>query len=127
MDGVAQLIGRYFEIWNERGQACRRELIAETWDDEGTLVGPLFRADGADGIDGIAAGLQEHFTAHEFGLVGTPSAHNDAVRFSWEIAPLSGEPPVAAGVDFGTLAPDGRIKSIVTFVDLFPAGADAHG
>jgi hypothetical protein len=74
-----------------------------------------------------AAGLQEQFSAHEFRLVRAPSAHHGAVHFAWEIAPLSGEPPVAAEIDFGTLSPGVRIKSIVTFVDHFPPGVGAHG
>ena len=126
MHDISQVVERYFEIWNERDQERRCALLAQTWTDDGYLLGPLFRAEGIDEIDGVAAGLQEHFSAHVFRLVGEPSAHNDAVRFAWEIAPTNGESPVAAGVDFGRLTTDGRVRSIVTFIDLFPAGTLDH-
>jgi hypothetical protein len=127
MDNISQLLARYFAVWNERDQERRCALLAQTWAEDGYLLGPLFRADGIDEINGVAAGLQEHFSAHEFRMAGEPSAHNDAVRFAWEIAPVGGDSPVAAGVDFGRLTSDGRIRSIVSFVDLFPAGIEAHG
>ena len=127
MDNISQLLARYFEIWNERDQERRCALLAQTWAEDGYLMGPQFRADGIDEIDGVAAGVQEHFSEHEFRMAGEPSAHNDAVRFAWEIAPIGEESVVAAGVDFGRLTSDGRLQSIVSFVDLFPAGVEAHG
>ncbi len=127
MADIPNVIERYFEFWNERDQERRRLLIGQIWSDDASLIGPLFRADGADGIDGIAAGIQEHFSEHEFRMVGVPNAHNDAVRFGWELVPTTGESAVAAGVDFGRLTTDGRIRSIVSFVDLFPAGVGDHG
>ena len=46
-------------------------------------------------------------------------AHNGAVRFTWSLGPEAG-PSVVEGVDFGTLAPDGRLGSIAGFIDKMP-------
>ena len=46
-------------------------------------------------------------------------AHNGAVRFTWSLGPEAG-PSVVEGVDFGTLAPDGRLATIVGFIDKMP-------
>ena len=47
------------------------------------------------------------------------------VRFAWELA-ADGQPPLVAGVDFGVLAPDGRLRTITGFLDRVPTGAAGH-
>ena len=77
MVDIANVVERYLEIWNERDQDRRRALIGQIRNDDACLAGPLFRAVGANGLDGVASGFQEQFSAHEFRMVGTPNTHND--------------------------------------------------
>jgi hypothetical protein len=46
--------------------------------------------------------------------------HHDSVRFSWELAPVAGE-PVAKGTDFAALTEDGRMRSVTGFLDAVTA------
>jgi hypothetical protein len=126
MNAVEHVIEKYFAIWSEADAERRRALIAQTWTDESTLLGPMVRADGTEGIDGLAAGFLEHFPDHRFRKVGEINTHNDAVRFAWELAPVNDGPRIAAGVDFGRIAPDGRLVSVVTFIDQAPELAAGH-
>jgi hypothetical protein len=43
-------------------------------------------------------------------------ALKDWVRFAWSLGPADG-PAVVEGVDFCALAPDGRLASVVGFID----------
>ena len=44
-----------------------------------------------------------------------PDAHNDVVRFAWTLRGDAG--PVGAGVDFATVAPDGRLRNVTGFLE----------
>ena len=111
------VIDRYVAAWNETDPARRRELIARTWSEDGSYLDPLMAGDGHDGIDAMIAAVQERFPGHGFRLIGAVDHQHDRVRFAWELAPADGEPPLAAGTDFGVLAGDGRLRSVTGFLD----------
>ena len=71
--------------------------------------------DGHDGIDAMIAGAQQQFPGHRFELASGPDAHNDRVRFAWRLVGADG--PVGAGVDFATVAPDGRLRTVTGFLE----------
>lgn len=110
------LADRYIEMWNETDPARRRAIIARTWAEDGRYVDPLQSGDGPAGIDAMVQALQERFPGHRFRRTSDVDAHNGAVRFSWEMAPEDGE-ALAAGVDFGLLAEDGRLHTLTGFID----------
>ena len=125
MTDVDRVIDRYIAIWNETDPARRRDLIAQTWTEDASYLDPLLSGDGRDGIDAMVRGVQERFPGHRFRRTGAIDAHHDRVRFSWELAAAEGEPPLVAGVDFGVVATDGRLRSITGFLDqapVLPAG-----
>ena len=64
----------------------------------------------------MIAAAQEQFPGHRFELVDGPDAHHDRVRFTWQLVAEAGGAPVAVGLDFGTLAPDGRLHSVTGFL-----------
>jgi hypothetical protein len=51
--------------------------------------------------------------------VSRVDSHN-ALRFSWSRGPASG-PSVVEGIDLCALAPDGRLASVVGFIDKMPS------
>ena len=116
---VAQVIDRYIAIWNETDPAMRRDLIARTWTEDGSYVDPLMHGEGHDGIDAMTAGVQAQFPGLRFRRSGDVDAHNDRVRFAWELGPEGGQ-ALAGGVDFGLIA-DGRLHSMTGFLDFAPA------
>ena len=111
------LLHRYIDAWNETDADRRRDLVSGTWTDDGTYLDPLMSGTGHDGIDAMIAGAQQQFPAHRFELSFGPDAHNDRVRFAWRLFGPEGETPVAAGVDFATVADDGRLRAVTGFVE----------
>jgi hypothetical protein len=58
---------------------------------------------------------QSQFPGHRFELSVAPDAHNDVVRFSWDLRGADG--PVASGTDFATVADDGRLHTVTGFLE----------
>ena len=54
---------------------------------------------------------------YRFELAAGPDAHNDRVRFTWQLVHNGDGVPVATGYDFGTLAQDGRLQSVTGFLE----------
>ena len=48
-----------------------------------------------------------------------PDAHHDRVRFTWNLSHGAdpADAPVAVGIDFATLAEDGRLRSVTGFLE----------
>jgi hypothetical protein len=114
------LIDRYIAVWNETNAGRRRELFARTWTENGRYVDPLMQGEGQAGIDAMFASVQERFPGYRFRRTSPVDAHNGRLRFAWHLAPVGG-PALAAGVDFGVIAADGRLQSITGFLDHAPS------
>ena len=116
---TTDLVDRYLASWNETDARGRRELLATVWTQNASYVDPMMQSDGIDGIDAMIAAVQARFPAHRFSRLGAVDAHNDRLRFAWELTPDGGE-PIAAGTDFAVLA-DGRLQSVTGFLDRVPS------
>ena len=121
MSDITATADAYVATWNETDPAKRLSAIARVWGDMGAYRDPLMASDGPAGIDAMVAGVQGRFPGFVLKRTSKVDSHNGAVRFSWSLGPVAG-PAVVEGVDFGTLAPDGRFASIVGFIDKMPAG-----
>lgn len=110
------LADRYIAVWNETDPGRRRALIARTWAESGRYRDPLLAGDGPDGIDAMVAAVHEKYLGHVFRRTGEVDAHNGHLRFAWELAPEGG-PILASGIDFATVADDGRLATVTGFFD----------
>jgi len=106
----------YFAMWSEPDPARRQAIIAATWSEDATYVDPMFTADGYPGLDALVRGVHERFPGHRFTLVGPVDTHHDRARWAWQFG-LDGAEPMAAGVDYAELAPDGRLRAVTGFFD----------
>jgi len=120
MSDSKQIVDRYIAMWNETDPDRRRELVAQTVTEDASYLDPLMAGDGIDGISEMIAGAQQQFPGHRFALVAGPDSHHDRVRFTWSLAASSGD-PAAIGIDFVTVAEDGRMRAITGFLE--PAAA----
>jgi hypothetical protein len=102
-------------MWNETDPLRRRAVTAATWSREASYIDPLFAADGHEALDALVVAVHEQFPGYRFRLTGAVDAHHDRARWNWELAGPDGSPPAAAGVDFATLAPDGRLRTVTGF------------
>ena len=115
---VASLVDGYIAAWNATDPARRRELVGLVFSDDASYLDPLMQGDGAEAIDALIAGAQAQFPGHRFELAGRPDDHHDRVRFTWRLRSDGGEgEPVAIGIDFATLAPDGRMRAVTGFLE----------
>jgi hypothetical protein len=116
MPDTEALVESYIAMWNETDPGRRRALVADTVTGDASYVDPVMSGDGIDGIATMIAGAQEQFPGHRFALVSGPDTHHDRIRFSWSLA-RDGDEPIAVGVDFVTLADDGRMRSVTGFLE----------
>jgi SnoaL-like domain len=101
----------------------RQQAVARAWAEQGSYRDPLMASDGHAGIDAMLAAVQARFPGFVLKRTSKVDSHNGPnggyVRFAWSLGPASG-PAVVEGVDFGTLAPDGKLAAIVGFIDRMP-------
>jgi multidrug efflux pump subunit AcrA (membrane-fusion protein) len=114
----------YVATWNEIDAARRQAGIARTWAAAGRYRDPVMASDGPVEIDAMLAAVQARFPGFVLKRTSKVDSHVAAgerfVRFSWSLGPEAG-PSAVEGVDFGTLAADGKLASIVGFIDKMPA------
>jgi hypothetical protein len=72
--------------------------------------------EGHDGIDAMIGGVHGQYPDHRFELAEGPDAHHDRMRFAWYLVAPGGE-RIAKGIDFATVAEDGRLRSVTGFLE----------
>jgi hypothetical protein len=121
MSNVNEIVVRYLSVWNERDATQRRDLVAKTWSEDGTYVDGARQGAGYGGIDAMIAKAQETFPGYRLALASGIETHHQYVRFSWVAGGTAEAPLYIKGTDIGTIADDGRLKSVIGFVDAAPA------
>jgi ketosteroid isomerase-like protein len=123
MNEAQELVERYIDTWNETNAEARGSAVASVWTDGARYVDPLADVTGRDQISALIGSIQEQGPGHVFRLVDDQiDAHHDVMRFSWELVPASGGDPLAIGFDVAVTGDDGRISSVLGFLDKAPAG-----
>ena len=127
---VNQAVVNYIAIWNERDAKRRRALIAQTWSEDGSYVGPTREGVGHDAIDAMIATAQQQSVlplaqgqspGWRMSLASGIDTHHNYVRFSWTVGGTADAPLYTKGTVFAILAADGRLKSVIGFTDAAPA------
>jgi SnoaL-like protein len=117
MTDITTVVHNYIAMWNETTPEERRAIIAETFADDASYLDPIMSGAGREGIDAMVAGAQKQFPGTRFELTGGPDAHHDRVRFAWRLVSDGAGDPVATGVDFATVADDGRLRAVTGFLE----------
>jgi SnoaL-like domain len=123
MSNANEAVVRYLAAWNEPDAKRRRELVAKAWTDDGTYIDSAREGRGHDSLDAMIATAQGHFPGYRLNLASGIETHHDYLRFSWVAGGTAEAPLYIKGTDFVVVAGDGRIKSVVGFVDAAPARA----
>ena len=114
------LIARYLDCWNETDPEARRKLIDGTWSADASYVDPLAEAHGRDAIDATIAAAQAQFPGFVFSLGGPVDTHHQQARFTWGLGPEGAEPPIV-GFDVAVAGDDGKLVTVLGFLDKVPA------
>ncbi|MGY1735877.1 nuclear transport factor 2 family protein [Geodermatophilus sp. SYSU D00684] len=120
MTATPDLADRYLAAWNETDPAARRALVEALFTEDVTYTDPLADVAGRDGLDATIAAVQAQFPGSVFRLAGPADAHHGQVRFTWHLGPDGAEPPVT-GFDVAVTDGDGRIRTVLGFLDRVPA------
>jgi hypothetical protein len=117
---MQEIVERYIASWNETDPERRRKLVDELWADRASYTDPLAEAHGRDAIDALIAAAQAQFPGFVFTLAGPVDAHHNQARFTWGLGPAHDE-PVVIGFDVAVAAEDGRLETVLGFLDKVPA------
>lgn len=118
---VNEAVLRYLAAWNERDAARRLELVTKAWTEDGSYLDRVRQGRGHHELDAMIATAQAHFPGYQLHLASGIEAHHDHVRFSWVAGGTNEAPLYIKGTDFAVLAEDGRMQSVIGFVDAAPA------
>jgi hypothetical protein len=113
-------VRRYLAAWNATDPAERRVRIEEAFTADVRYVDPFAAVEGHDAMVHLIGAAQDMFPGLVFTSGGPVDAHHDQARFTWHLGPAAGEPPVV-GFDVAELGPDGRIRTVLGFIDRAPA------
>jgi hypothetical protein len=116
---VHEAIERYIACWNQTDPGLRRKLIDEVWAADASYTDPLAEAVGREAIDATIAAVQEQFPGFSFTLLGPVDSHHRQARFTWGLGP-SGAEPVVVGFDVAVADDDGRLATVLGFLDKVP-------
>jgi hypothetical protein len=130
-----QLAERYTALWMEPDGDRRRQLIAAVWSEDAVhylqptqavyeaaderAVNPTWQVRGHDELEARVTSAYEDFVATgqmTFRLRGGARRLGDVVTWSWEGISPDGE-VLGVGLEFVTLAADGRIATDYQFVE----------
>ncbi|MFF1450428.1 nuclear transport factor 2 family protein [Streptomyces sp. NPDC058274] len=116
-------VARYFEAWNAADAGTRAKAVATAWAVDGSYTDPLADVRGHEQLVAVITAAHEQFPGFAFRQTGSVDGHHDIARFGWELVnEADGSAPVA-GFDVITLDDEGRIRSVLGFLDRVPAGA----
>ncbi len=115
-----QIVEAYGAAWNETDEAKRRGLLEKAWAGDGVYTDPQSHVEGRDALLALIAGFQSQAPGARIVPTSAADEHHGKVRFTWRMDGTDGK-AVMEGIDFGELAPDGRIKRIVGFFGPPPA------
>jgi SnoaL-like domain len=113
-----EIVTTYGAAWNEPDDAKRAALLDKAWADDGIYNDPTATAFGRDALVAHIGGFHAVMPGHTIDLVSGVDAQGGFFRFAWVMR--KGDQIALEGIDFGELAPDGRIHRIVGFFGPFP-------
>ena len=114
MTSTQQIVEAYGAAWNETDEAKRRGLLEKAWADDGVYTDPQSHVEGRDALLTLIAAFQSHAAGARIVPTSAADEHHGKLRFTWKMIGADGN-TIIDGIDFGELAPDGRIKRIVGF------------
>ena len=114
MATTEEIVQAYGDAWNEADEGKRRELIDLSWADDGRFVDPQSDVTGREALFALISGFQKQMAGARIDATSGVQVHHDKIRFNWKLVGADGKTMIE-GLDFGELAEDGRIRSIVGF------------
>ena len=122
MPTAFEAVRDYVAAWATVDDEARRRLLERAWADDGIYTDPQAHVEGREAlIEHIGDFLRRADGARIVPISGVDE-HHGRVRFAWRVEGAA-PPPLAGleGMDFGELAPIGRLRRIVGFFGPLPS------
>ena len=119
---TSAIVARYISAWNEPEFARRLQLLEGVWSKNGTYTDPAAHVAGRAALADHIGGFAAQFPGARIELSSAVDAHHGKLRFAWRLLLADGSVYVE-GIDFGELAGDGKLLSIVGFFGPLAASA----
>jgi hypothetical protein len=116
---MSDLIDTYLACWNETDPVARRALIDAAWTVDADYIDPMADVHGREAIDATIAAVQAQFPGFVFTQAGPADTHHRQTRFTWGLGPAGAE-PIIVGFDVAVTDEDGRISTVLGFLDKIP-------
>lgn len=110
---VESLVANYTAAWGEPDPSARLRLLEAAWADEGVYTDPQSHAASREALAALIGGFLAQNPGASFQLNGKIDHHHNHLRFFWILHMAGGRQ--LPGMDYGEIAPDGRLKRIVGF------------
>lgn len=117
---MKDLVDRYLAVWNETGAPARRAAIEKVFTPGVRYIDPMAAVEGWAGLDGLIGAVQQQFPGLVFAPGGPVDAHHEQARFTWHLGEPGAE-PVVIGFDVAEIDADGRITTVLGFLDKVPS------
>jgi hypothetical protein len=117
---MTDLVTRYLAAWNETDPAARRSLVDALFTEDAEYTDPMAGVAGRSAIDALIAAVQQQFAGCVFTALGHADEHHAQARFRWGLGP-AGADPVVEGFDVVRLDDQGRITTVLGFLDVVPS------
>lgn len=114
------LVSAYIDTWNATSPEAREALLTQHWMPDATYTDPMASIVGRDAIAATIDAVHAQFPGFVFTQVGTPDSHHSQTRFQWGLGP-AGEVPLIIGFDVLVADEEGRIQTVLGFLDQVPA------
>src|SRR3954467_733618 len=106
-----EIVTTYGAAWNETDEAKRTALLEKAWADNGIYTDPTATVDGRAALIVHIGEFHTRMPGCTIDLTSGVDTHGGLLRFAWVMR--NGTEVALEGMDFGELAPDGRISRIV--------------
>jgi hypothetical protein len=118
-DAIETLIKRNLhEVFGERDVQKRRKAIAQLWTEDCVFIDHNGKISGREALDRAVATLHERLPGYVFSELRPVDLLHESGRLAWSYGQPNREP--IKGVDV-VLVRDGRISTMLTFLDEVPA------
>jgi uncharacterized protein YndB with AHSA1/START domain len=114
--GLEKVIAAWFAAWAEDDPEARLEQLRVCLADGGQFHHTMARATGREELSSHIASSRRHMQGVTFEQGGAHEQVQEHVRFPWRVMRQDGV-QIASGENVFTLAPDGRIATLVGFTD----------
>jgi len=116
MDPISEVLLAYGRAWNESNVAAREALLERCWEEDGTYTDPRTHVEGRAALGDLIGNLVDR---QRVVFASGWDEHHGLIRFAWQAYRPDGT-LLVDGVDFGELAPTGRLGRIVGFYGGLP-------